>query len=320
MTTLARQLAQDLRSLMAIPIASEADLAHWIAKADLLREKLATVYRSLHPYIAEELDRYLEDPGIRLKDFGSSERQTQAMLRLIADLESGKIDELARKIKTIGDSGSLWRSGVLRAAYVVFLCFAILQLTVFLNGYGSWMHFLVFPGTIVLFLVSCAAAGTYGNMIKYRLDGTDVVLVLLLCIAVNFLSYQVGWYARLLYRAPLLHSADEIVAVLDKYKRDHGSYPTDSKYISSLALPKGIRVYTESAASDGELRWSVSELGDSDITVLTEPKNYEVYVPVEKVSPISFSSFAVYGYLSSDPKWRLGRTHWAFFYAHWTPN
>ena len=237
----------------------------------------------------------------------------------MSKLESGKIDEALKKVKAMGDSGSLWRSGILRAPFVVFIIFASLVLIAFLRGYGSWIHLIMGPATVVLVLASLGAACVYGNLIKYAISLKDALMILLLCVVVSFITYEVGWYARLLCRLPLLNTAGPIVAALDKYRSDYGSFPTDTNYISSLSLPKDVHIY-QGAYSNGRATWTVYELGDSDITVLVEPQEYEVYVPLEKMSPITFSSFAVYGYLSGQPKWMLGRVHWNISEAYWSKN
>jgi len=289
----------------------------WCDKVDIIRGKLATTYQSLEPFITEELEHYFSDPDIRLKDSEYDKRQTQIILSLISDLESGRIDEIASKIRDIRNSGSLWTSGLLRAPFVVCFCFAILQVIAFMYGYGSWMKYASIPATICLVLVALGAACSYGNRIKYLIDFKDVLIIILLCLLVSVVSYEIGWYTRLFYRLSLLSSANQIVEVLDKYKKDHGSYPVNSQYISSLSLPKNIHVY-QGEFSKGEVEWDVFELGDSDITVLVEPTQYGIYVPVEKTSLMSFSNFAVYRYFSGDPKWVLGKLHWSIANAYWT--
>lgn len=302
---------------MAMPVLSPADLPPWIEEADILREKLRTNYRSLEPFITEELQHYLADPDIRLKDAGYKERQDKIIGSLISNLESGKIDEVAHKIKALGNSVSLWHSGLLRALFITCVPYVLLQTIAFMFGYGSWVHLIAIPATIVFVIASLGAACIYGNKIKYQIGLKDAVIVILLCILVSFISYEIGFYARVIYRTPLLNSAKQITDALDQYKVEHGTYPTDSQYLSLLPLSKNIRVY-KGTFEKGEITWDVFDLGESDITVLVEPKEYGVYVPVEKMSPISFSSFSVYRYYSSDPKWVLGRVHWRIGGAHWS--
>src|SRR5208282_1213904 len=103
-----------------------------------------------------------------------------------------------------------------------------------------------------------------GNSIKYQIGFKDTLIIIFLCVFVSFISYEAGWYARLVYRLPLLNSASQIVAALEQYKKNHGSYPVDSQYISALSLPKDIHIYQGSFIK-GEVTWSVFELGDSDI-------------------------------------------------------
>jgi hypothetical protein len=317
MSELANQLALELRSLMATPVQSKADFPLWFEKVNLIRDGLTTRYKPIAPFITEELEHYFSDPDVRLKDVDYDKRQTQIILSLISDLECGKIDEIEAKVKHLGYSISIWHSGILRAPGAVCLCFASLELAAFLCGYGSWAHLVTFPATIIFILAALGAACIYGNKIQFSIDFKTSMIIAVFCILVSFVSYQGGWYARLLCRLPLLNSAGRIVTALDKYKSDHGTYPTDSQYIASLSLPKNIQVYT-GTFSNGEVNWSVFELGDSDIAVLVEPKEYGVYVPIERTSPISFSSFAAYRYFSSDRQWRLGRIHWYISGASWT--
>jgi hypothetical protein len=235
----------------------------------------------------------------------------------MSELESDKIDAAVRTVKAMGDAGCVWRSGILRAPFVVFVTFASVVLTAFLRGYGSWVHLMISPATVILVLASLGAACIYGNLIKYSITIKDAFMIILFSVVISFFSYDVGWYARLLCLLPFRNDAAQLVSALDKYKSDHGSYPTDAKYIPSLSLPKDVHIY-QGVYSNGQATWTVYELGKSDITVLVEPKEYGIYVPVEKMSPISFSSFAVYRYLSAEPKWLLGRVHWNISEAYWT--
>jgi hypothetical protein len=104
---LSLQLASDIRALVEKPALSEADLTRWLDEASVLRRKLSAIYESLDDQIPEELEHYLSDPDIRLTDKEYSERQTAFILRIIADLESGRYnsDSVAARLRRRADIG-----------------------------------------------------------------------------------------------------------------------------------------------------------------------------------------------------------------------
>jgi hypothetical protein len=88
------QLANDIRALIEKPPHSEEDLQRWRNEAHLIAEKLRTVYPpSLADQIPEELEHYISDPDIRLKDKGYDKWQTQIILGIVHNLEAGEYSD-----------------------------------------------------------------------------------------------------------------------------------------------------------------------------------------------------------------------------------
>lgn len=84
----ARELAKDLRDLLARPVRNEQDLKAWYAAARLVQERIRSVPK-LANEIPESVWHFLIDADTRLKDSRYKELQKQQIWSVIAHLEQG---------------------------------------------------------------------------------------------------------------------------------------------------------------------------------------------------------------------------------------
>lgn len=81
-------LAADLKALSALPLLKKKDSEIWDDEADKFRSKLYSIYAEVSEYLPHELEHYLTDTDIRLKDSGYKERQEGFIRSLISKLEA----------------------------------------------------------------------------------------------------------------------------------------------------------------------------------------------------------------------------------------
>ena len=76
-------LANDLRVLSSLPQSSFDDVEAWSREAEAFRLRLYSVYGSLSSELPHELEHYLTDSDIRLKDAGYGARQNKFVSQLV---------------------------------------------------------------------------------------------------------------------------------------------------------------------------------------------------------------------------------------------
>lgn len=81
-------IAQDLKALSALPLLKKEDADIWDDEADRFRTKLYSIYEEVYGDLPHELEHYLTDSDIRLKDAGYKERQESFLRSLILKLEA----------------------------------------------------------------------------------------------------------------------------------------------------------------------------------------------------------------------------------------
>jgi hypothetical protein len=114
------------------------------------------------------------------------------------------------------------------------------------------------------------------------------------------------------------HALKPLIADLNQYAIANGRYPTQCLTFSSYTqLAKNFRVYTGSRDSNG-VAWDPFDVSRHDFTVLVETNGYELFLPTGRIKHLTFSSFSVYRYDSTERRWRNGRIHWSLLGAYWS--
>ena len=107
---------------------------------------------------------------------------------------------------------------------------------------------------------------------------------------------------------------------INSYQKNHELYPASCEQFSSFTnLEKNFSIYTGESRTNGII-WQPNEVSGHDFTVMVGPKGYEVFLPVGRMKMISFSSFAVWRFDSTERRWQKGRIHWSLLGSYWSGN
>lgn len=88
MSTLAANLASELRELYSYNVSSKIDLDLWYQKSNLFQKRLHSIYAHLYDSLPHEIEHYLADADIRFKDPEYALSQNNLIQNIISDLES----------------------------------------------------------------------------------------------------------------------------------------------------------------------------------------------------------------------------------------
>lgn len=141
---------------------------------------------------------------------------------------------------------------------------------------------------------------------KMAINRRTVLLALLLVGVVFALHW---WFRSPPSRARQLRP---LLTEIDGYRATNGAYPTSCVSFASFSqLTQHCSVYTGRRETNGII-WETREVSDHDFTVMVDRQGYEVFLPVGRMKPISFTSFPVWRYDSAEHRWQKGRIHWSY--------
>ena len=111
---------------------------------------------------------------------------------------------------------------------------------------------------------------------------------------------------------------EPLIKALADFKARTGSYPTNA-----LALPAAQSISHKYSMYWGErtetkLTWNAGAVSSHDLTVLVESNYFTLFAPTGRIAPISFSSFPVWRYESTDAQWNIGRIHCSLLGTYWS--
>ncbi len=125
------------------------------------------------------------------------------------------------------------------------------------------------------------------------------------------LSAGVGAKVREAHARRICGDCQGLITNLEEEKRLHGSYPTNAVVLvkADTTLRRRYVFYYGQPGTNG-VAWSADEIASASISLFVTRDSFQFVVPIEKMSPISFSSFYVYSYTSEHPFWDKARLHW----------
>ena len=142
-------------------------------------------------------------------------------------------------------------------------------------------------------------------MLAYSILATTVLLAASIWIGAEFRESKARKTCR---------RADSLLAMLQEEKARTGIYPADLRAYVRTNVPWRREVlfyYGETNAEVGGVDWQPHHVANSDITLMTFSNRLECMVPIERMSPVSFSSFQVFVFTSEHPRWFKSRLHWS---------
>jgi len=109
-----------------------------------------------------------------------------------------------------------------------------------------------------------------------------------------------------------------LLADMERFRATNGLYPTSYAGFASFAqVTQQFSVYSGKKDTNG-IFWETREVSSHHFTILGDSAGYEVFLPVGHMKMISFSSFPVWRFTSTDHKWEKGRIHWSLVESYWS--
>lgn len=211
---------------------------------------------------------------------------------------------------------------------------AVLSVSVFMayyTGYGSWLRpfwFVVIPLLLLITLLG-GIAGWLQVRIWQRLirpatsDFGRMPLSEFICrsvypaIAVLSLAAFAGNRQREERARRICNDCTVLVSVMEAERKQQGMYPTNvAALLKSHPPPRRKHSFYLGEIGTNGVEWTVGQLAQSEVSIFANTNEFRMVVPVERMSPISFSSFNVFTLTSKKPEWRKTLLHWNLFDVH----
>jgi hypothetical protein len=218
-------------------------------------------------------------------------------------------------------------------AYVYSFITSIILFCLCATGFGSWIRPVGIPLLLVglLSLLILLTRGQIQFRLWLRLAGHDELKVL----SANFakvlgsalmiftiacsLSYFLGSHIRKRGAARKADRCSKLITALEEYKKQRGTYPNVRADLINIDAFKSLR-HTESIylgdQSTNDVDWTPSKIADANVSVFVLSNRFQLVVPIERMSPITFSSFRVFSYENDRAHWRETRLHWSLLGAY----
>jgi hypothetical protein len=111
--------------------------------------------------------------------------------------------------------------------------------------------------------------------------------------------------------------AVSLIAEVERAQKQQGTYPTNTAALvrSKPELRRKYRFYYGDWTTNG-VDWTPDRIASADISFFVTTNRFQCVVPIERMSPITFSSFRVYCYTSEHPAWNRTLLHWSLLGAY----
>jgi hypothetical protein len=223
-------------------------------------------------------------------------------------------------------------------SYVLAANFSVVVGLIFAFGYGCVFQiggflFLLFLPTLLGSWMLVLIGGAVHRWLWHRIARPQSVgenLPFTIVLAYSFLATAALLVVSILIGAEFRESkarkvcrrADSLIAMLQEERARTGTYPTNLRAYVKTNVPWRREVlfyYGETKGETNGVDWQPRHVAGSDITVMTSSNYLECMVPIERMSPISFSSFQVFVFTSDHPNWFKSRLHWSLNGAYVDP-
>jgi hypothetical protein len=154
-----------------------------------------------------------------------------------------------------------------------------------------------------------------GNSLSFA----DVVVYSFFAMAFTLsASIWIGAEVRESKARRMCRRVEPLLATLREEKDRTGSYPSNLRAFVKTNVPWRREVLFYFGETNG-VEWLARHVGNSDVTLLAISNRLECVVPIERMSPVSFSSFQVFSFTSDSPRWNKTRLHWSLAGAYVDP-
>ena len=201
-------------------------------------------------------------------------------------------------------------------------------------GYGCWYRvggllFLIFVPTVFVLLLTVILVGRLQIVIwKRLLKQTEINVnqiplaeqfwrVCLVALIVPLVCANVGGKFPEARAQKICADCAPLIADLEKGKKLQGFYPTNAAELvkSNTVLRRRYLFYYGEQSTNG-VDWLVGDLVKANISMFVTTNRLQCVIPIERISPVNFSSFYVYSYSSEHPAWNKVLLHWSLLGAY----
>jgi len=210
--------------------------------------------------------------------------------------------------------------------YVFIAVLSVVIFGVYLYGYGCWFRagdfvfIFIIPTICILFLIVVSAGWSQAQIWKRLLKQPEtnqmplselLYRAAIVAFVIFFLSAGVGAKTRETRTRRICRDCNTLIADLEKEKKLDGIYPTNAVVLvkGNTVLHRKYFFYYGQPSTNG-IEWSADKIAEANISLFITTNSFQLVVPIEKMSPISFSSFFVYSYTSEHPYWNKTKLHW----------
>jgi len=201
-------------------------------------------------------------------------------------------------------------------------------------GYGCWFRvdglvFMFFVPIIFVLLLTVILAGRLQTMIWRRLlkqpetNSSQMPLGELFFRACFVTLFIPIWCADLGNKFPEARAqkvcADcaPLIADLGKYKQLKGIYPTNAvDLVKSNTILRHRYFFYYGQPNTNGVDWTPDKIVEAHVSLFVTTNSFQCIVPIEKMSPVTFSSFYVYSCSSEHPVWSKVLLHWSLLGAY----
>lgn len=218
----------------------------------------------------------------------------------------------------------------------VYVLIAAISTIVFLTcyyGYGCWYRvggllFLFFVPTVFVLLLLVIFTGWLQKVIwthllsQPKINGNEMPSVEIFWRACLVASCSLVLCGKLGGKFPdaraqkICGDCTPLLTEVETQKKLLGFYPTNAVDLvrSNTVLRRRYFFYYGQPTTNG-FAWSVDRVAEAHVSLFVMTNSFQCIVPIEKLSPVSFSSFYVFSFSSEHPAWNKVLLHWSAFHA-----
>lgn len=196
-------------------------------------------------------------------------------------------------------------------------------------GYGCWYRIgglliLVFAPTVFVLLLTVILAERLQRVIWTRFLGQPKTnkdemplpehfwRACLIALLVPMLCAKIGGKFPETRAQKICDDCNSLIADLQTKRMLHGFYPTNAvELVKSNAVLRRRYVFYYGQPTTNGVAWTPDKIVEAHVSFFVTTNSFQCIVPIEKMSPISFSSFYVFSRSSEHPSWNKVLLHWS---------
>lgn len=192
-------------------------------------------------------------------------------------------------------------------------------------GYGAYARlawFFLIPLLIIFtWILFASIRVVQGLVIRWRsgdhsrpppLDSWREWSAMAAFLVITGASWLAGIQVRTWYCESICEKTRPLIEALERYRAEHGSYPTDLQLLAEFRSLNEGGIVTVRQGRNLRSGIDVGGIDDADVTFWLDPHDYLCVVPLEKRSPMSFSRFYILRKDSHSPDWTEDHLIWYF--------